>query len=72
MNNEVMPVARQMVLPIVEKELLDLAGEVKHQLPEVTRACTEIARDLPRLVQQWLQREPAAPQKMASRKFSNA
>ncbi len=68
---EVMAVARQMVLPIVEKELLDLAGEIKHQLPEVTRACTEIGRDLPRLVQQWLQRQAATPQEMTSRNFSN-
>jgi ubiquinone biosynthesis protein len=54
---EVLPVARSIVLPIIEKEIAELMARVQHEVPDVTKAYAEILVDLPRVIRQWLDRE---------------
>lgn len=57
---EVLPVARGMVLPIIEKEVADRLARLRHDLPEVTSAYADVLRDLPKMLRDWLERGPSA------------
>jgi ubiquinone biosynthesis protein len=51
---QVMPVVQRMVVPILQQEVKAFAGRLRRDLPDMTTRYAEMLRDLPTLVQNYL------------------
>jgi hypothetical protein len=56
---EVLPVARTMLQPILERELAGFATSVERALPDAAAAYARLVANLPKLLEQWLQQSAA-------------
>jgi hypothetical protein len=53
---QAMPVMQRMIAPILEKEVAAFAGQLQRDLPQMARQYTEVLRELPVLVREYLKK----------------
>ncbi len=52
---EVLPVARGMLAPILEREVSDRLARMRHELPGIVEDYAGLVRELPDLIRRWVE-----------------